>query len=212
MGIAEDLQEKWEGILQWSDDNNLPLRGISDSLEEKGIPAMPFFIFLILLLVGGILYFTVFKGAGGGITIFEPAKVDILLVLSDATGQPVPDAQLTIASTNGAQVNLQATTNFDGEAGFKGLKVGTTFEVSASDSGGNALTLDENSFAVLASTKVVELRLSSPVVTQTVTVSVEVKGPTDGETVHVAIIGTDGFPIGGTQTGLNTRFPGLAPN
>ncbi|MFH1750569.1 MAG: hypothetical protein ABH863_02730, partial [Candidatus Micrarchaeota archaeon] len=212
MGIAEDLQEKWEGILQWSDDGNLPLRSISDALEEKGIPALPFFIFLFLVLVGGILYFTVFQGAGEGLSIFPPQKADIYLTLVDSVGQPVTDAQVVITSTSGEQISERGITNVDGEILFEGLKIGTTFEVSASDNSGNALQLEDNSFAVLASTKSVEFRLTAPSLSEYITVTVEIKGPTDPDTVHTALIGSDGFQVGATQTGLNARFASLPTN
>ena len=213
MGIAESLQEKWESVLQWSDENNLPLRGISDGLEEKGIPALPFFILLVLLLVGGILYFTVFKSAGGDITLFPATKANVLVTLRDAIGQPVANAQITIASTNGDQTNLKETTDSGGEALFRDLKIGSTFEVSVSDSQGNALQLEDATFSVLKGTKEIELALSAPTVTDTVSVSVEVTGPTDPATVRVAIAGSDGFPIGSAQTGsLTARFSALAPN
>lgn len=211
MGIAEDLQEKWEGVLQWSDENNLPLRSISDALEEKGIPALPFFIFLILLIVGGILYFTVFKGAGAGITIFPPKDTTFTLTIYDSVGRPVPGAEVTLASLTAEQPNIEGTTDADGVVTFSKVKVPSSFIVSAVDSEGNTLKLEDDELTVTSSTKSETYRLEAPVITETITLTIEVKGPTNGDEVVTTLYGADSVPVSDNKRGLIVRFPGLSP-
>ncbi len=209
MGLAEDLQDKWEALLQWSDENGWPLRGISDGLEEKGIPAMPFFLFIILLLIGGALYLTI---GASGTALFPPQETSLLLKFTDSTGRPISGAQITLSSATGEFENKVGRTDADGEVLFSKVKIGSQVEVTAIDSEGNTLELEDNSLYVSETIKTHTFRLSAPVIIESYTLTVELEGPEDGETVQTALYGPDGFPVGTLRTGLSVSFTGLMPN
>ncbi len=211
MGLAEILSEKWEALLEWSDEKGLPLRGISESLEEKGIPAMPFFVFLLLLIIGGALYFALGQTTIG---LFEPRDADVVLMLRDSTGKPIANADITLHSEE--QSNQKQTTNSEGQAKFERLLIGGFFTVSAIDSEGQALDLDDDSgeFNVFKDTSSYDLSLSAPIIDTRLRIQVTVKGPEVAETVSVKLsrLEDGSYWTEGKQNGLTPIFTDLMPN
>ncbi|MFH0971530.1 MAG: hypothetical protein V1835_03095 [Candidatus Micrarchaeota archaeon] len=212
MGIAESLQEKWESLLEWSDEKGLPLRGISDSLEEKGIPAMPFFLVLLLLLVGGTLYLTL---GGGQVSIFAPKETSILLTLKDSAGRPLANTEVMLTpESNDVPSPEKATTDEDGKVTFEKIKIGTAFLVAASDFQGESLNFESDRIAVTPTKSTFILALSAPLIEPKVSLTVNLKGLGSGESAQIYLFeGPDRLSVPGSpKPGLAVSYSDLAVN
>ncbi|MFH1257371.1 MAG: hypothetical protein V1658_00375, partial [Candidatus Micrarchaeota archaeon] len=207
MGIAESLQEKWESFLQWSDEKGMPFRGISDSLEEKGIPAMPFFIFLILAIALGALYL---MAPGGQISILKPKETTILLTLKDSLGRPVPGAKVAFIA-EASDTSHDGTTNSLGQITFENLRIGSSYSVAAQSQDGISLELDTSQIAIQAGTDRVDLTSSTAVVEERLKLGVEVRGPETAEGVKINLFDSDGF-ISESKTAILSATFNILPS
>lgn len=212
MGLAENFQEKWESFLQWSDEKGMPFRGISDSLEEKGIPAMPFFMFLVFLLIAGVLY-SLFSTQAVG--LISPSTTAITLTLSDSSGKPVPNAEVSLVSRSNDGATLNGKTDKDGTASFSDVKISSSFIISAIDNEGNTLKIEDDSIDIIKNREEYFASLASELVTPKASLTVEITGgPQDAQKITSVIVDDVGFPVIAqpAQLGNKPIFIGLDLN
>ncbi|MEK6843317.1 MAG: Ig-like domain-containing protein, partial [Candidatus Micrarchaeota archaeon] len=210
MGLAENFQEKWESFLQWSDEKGMPFRGISDSLEEKGIPAMPFFMFLIFLIIAGLLYSLFSQQAIG---LISPSTTAITLTLTDSSGNPVPNADVSLVSKSSDGATLSGSTDKSGVASFSDVKISSSFIVSAVDDSGNTLKFEDDSIDIIKNKEEYFASLASELISPKASLTVEITGgPEDSKKITTVVADDAGFPAQAAQVGNKPIFIGLDLN
>ncbi len=91
------LTDSWQAFLDACTDKGLPLRDWAYALEDKGIPSLPVFAIVFLLLIG-VIAMTLGSGLSlGGLT---QQKGKLSIAISDLAGEPVSaDAVVSISNT-----------------------------------------------------------------------------------------------------------------
>ena len=143
MGLKEiyySIEDKYYAAIEWLSNNGLNLKPLITSIEGKGIPSLPLFTILLLVIVGGAyLYATpnalAGLGIGGGTASFT-------VNVKTAAGEPVEGALVTITGTTGTDVNVSQTTGPDGAAAFSGLPNGKRVRLTITKTGFTAVNKD----------------------------------------------------------------------
>jgi len=97
--IYYKIEDKWFDLLDWLEAHGIPVYKIIDPLEKRGIPSLPVFVAILLILIYAIF---ATLGGGGGFT----------LCIKDGSGKAVSDAGLTIFS--GSSAIASGTTDSNG--------------------------------------------------------------------------------------------------
>ena len=100
-GLWEKIQDKWYSLLDALDSKGVPVYSIVDPIENAGIPSLPVFVGMVVLL--GVVAFMLL-GQGG---------VDMALLVQ-ADGQPLAGAQ--VAAFVGDSLVDSGETDSDGQA------------------------------------------------------------------------------------------------
>ncbi len=67
--IYYKIEDKWFDLLDWLEAHGLPVYKIVDPLEKRGIPSLPVFVALSLILL--YVIFGMLLAGGGGLLIAE---------------------------------------------------------------------------------------------------------------------------------------------
>ncbi|MBI5635450.1 hypothetical protein HY993_00630, partial [Candidatus Micrarchaeota archaeon] len=89
-GFLGSINQKWEGLLEWSDEKGIPLRSASDFFESKGIPPAPALIILLIALVA-VVGFAAFSISGSQTS-------SIAVTVLDESGSPMGGVLVRVAS------------------------------------------------------------------------------------------------------------------
>ncbi len=125
--FLENLSVKWQEFLDWSDEKGLPLRGISNFFEERGIPAVPAMLFILLLLLAGI--YVAF------VSVSTPVVKSYSITVRDADGLPLPGASVQLQFSTPAGLETKTlVSDAEGKAVFGNVPSGrATVAVHAVD-------------------------------------------------------------------------------
>ncbi|MBI5177189.1 Ig-like domain-containing protein [Candidatus Micrarchaeota archaeon] len=173
------LQENWEDFLDWATERGVPLRDAADWLEGKGVPSLPFFALLLLLILAGAYFMA-------APALLAPKVGDLKVTLTATDGTPLQGATVKVTSTAGSSSFAQKTgqTDAQGVVTFSGLPSTEQVHVSAFYPDYK----NADAFQDIAAGKVAEVSLSTaPVALKKVTVSMEVSGPTDPDKVTTVL-------------------------
>ncbi len=133
MGLKEFyyvVEDKYYAFIEWLAANGLNLKPLINAVESRGIPSLPLFTALFLIIIGGA-YLFLNPGAFAGLNLpFGGGTVSIQV--QTASGEPVQDA---LVSLSGIDVNQSISTGADGVAAFSGLQAGKRLRVSISKQG-----------------------------------------------------------------------------
>ncbi len=130
MGLREiyyGIEDKYYALIDWLSNNGLNLKPLVTAIETKGIPSLPLFTAILLLLIGGVYLYlnpSFIQGVGGDATLSITVKT--------ASNEPVEGALVTIT---GAGVSQSASTGSNGAATFTGISKGTKLRVAVSKDG-----------------------------------------------------------------------------
>ena len=161
------VQEKWEGFLEWCDEKGIPLRGFCDALEERGIPALPLFVAVVLAIVFAVLWFTVVG------SIIVPTSTTLKLRVVDEAGSPLAGAVVALRLAGVGPVG-QNVTDENGYAYFSSVPVG---EVTVEANAGPDYEPQTDSFTLVAGTpKTSSLKLTKKLLLR-VALRIQVEGP-----------------------------------
>jgi hypothetical protein len=194
--IFDAIREKWEDFLDWSDEKGLPVASAADWLESHGVPSLPVFALILLILLAGIA-FVAFPLVSG------PSTGDIKVTLADANDNPISEATVRIASTGDSAfaVKTQAT-DADGVVIFTGIPAGPVSVLATADGFADA----EDHIEVVGG-KQQEVQLSATVsIPKTVSVSLEISGPTDPDQISTILFDENWNPITAEQHGEKPTF------
>ena len=86
--FLENVSLKWQEFLDWSDEKGLPLRGVNNFFEEKGVPALPAMLVILLLLAGGV-YLTFLSAS-------VPTVKSYSITVRDGEGNALPNASVQL--------------------------------------------------------------------------------------------------------------------
>ncbi|MEW5955747.1 MAG: carboxypeptidase-like regulatory domain-containing protein, partial [Candidatus Micrarchaeota archaeon] len=168
-GFYAGVQEKWEGFLEWCDEKGIPLRGVCDSLEERGIPALPLFVAVILAIVFAALWFAVV----GPVLLPALTSTTLRLQVVDEAGSPISGAVVALRVSGVGQV-AQNVSDEDGYVYFSNVPAG---EVTAEATAGADYEPGSDSYALEAGKpKSAKLRLTSVLLLR-VSLRLEIQGP-----------------------------------
>lgn len=144
MGISEifsnayaKVEDAYYGVLDFFEEKGIGLPwSYNDFLENKGIPALPFTLALIFLVVAG---------AGIVWTGAQPIDKDITFDLKDAKGNPLQDVSVKIFDAEGNLLR-EATVSDGTTLTLRGLKPGTQLRIEATKDGygSQEISLDGN--------------------------------------------------------------------
>ncbi len=190
--FLEGLTARWQEFLGWCDEKGLPLRGVSDSLEQNGIPPAPFFLGLLILVICAI-GFVAFSNMG-------PATGTITISVLDSSSVPIPGADVMITNV------ADRTKSFTGTSDSKGAAVFTNVPLAKYNVSVSSANYDEESSTVditgsPASKAKVQLE-EKPVFTNA-TVKVNVYG-IKGSTLPTVTVKDSMSTVVGNQSGTST--------
>lgn len=84
----QNISIKWNETLDSLDEKGVHLRGVNDFFEEKGIPALPAMLLILLLIIGGaFMAFTILSA---------PATHEYSFKVVDLDGKPVSGASVSV--------------------------------------------------------------------------------------------------------------------
>ncbi|MFH1106925.1 MAG: carboxypeptidase-like regulatory domain-containing protein [Candidatus Micrarchaeota archaeon] len=203
----ESVNEKWQGFLEWCADKGLPLKDAADWLEEKGLPSLPVFLLILLLIFGGAAFLLL-----GGTKAFEPKTADVTVTLLASDGLPVSDARVFLADPENAygMKRMEATTGSDGVAYFSGAPVGAELTLTAAGFDGSTLTFDSGASSRVSVGKksennLVTVRLAPEPARTTVSLALSVEPPPSSATFWLFDTATY-VPIADSKTGATVTF------
>ena len=134
MGLKElyyGIEDKYYAFINWLAAHGLDLHPLINAIESHGIPSMPLFFALILVIIGGIFLYVnpgALQGLGGA----------QLTIRVQSAGGPVDGA---LVSLSGAGIN-QSSLTVNGAASFSGIGEGTRLRVTVTKQGFTAITRD----------------------------------------------------------------------
>ncbi|NYZ75413.1 carboxypeptidase regulatory-like domain-containing protein [Candidatus Micrarchaeota archaeon] len=161
------VQEKWEGFLEWCDEKGIPLRGVCDALEERGIPALPLFVAIILAIVFAALWFSVVG------PMLIPTSTTLRLRVVDEAGSPLSGAVVALRLAGVGPIG-QNTTDENGYVYFSNVPAG---EVTAEANAGPDYEPTTDSYTLAAGTpKSSSLKLTKKLLLR-VTLRIQIDGP-----------------------------------
>ena len=161
------VQEKWETFLEFCDEKGIPLRGVCDALEERGIPALPLFAAIILAIVFAALWFTVVG------PVLIPTNTTLRLRVLDEAGSPLSGAVVALRTGAAGQI-AQNVSDENGYVYFSNVPAG---EITAEATAGPDYEPQTDSFSLVAGTpKQGSLRLTKLLLLR-VTLRIQIEGP-----------------------------------
>ncbi len=167
-GLFASLEGRFEAFLSWSEEKGLPFKSWADALEENGIPPLPLFILVVLILLGVVAVFL--------FPVISPPTSDLIVSVTSIGGTPLPGVPVSVSPVEfgkfGARVN---NTDATGQIVFKGLPR-VDVDVSTSVPGG-AFADQSRKVSLDQATKTLDLSLVS-LSNNKVSLSVSVHGPT----------------------------------
>ena len=93
-GAFAAVEGRWEAFLDFCEEKGLGVRGVTDALEEKGVPSLPvFLLFVVMVLAAAFLV--------AGPLLFGPRTGEIKIILKDGQDGPIQNALVTVSSTAG---------------------------------------------------------------------------------------------------------------
>lgn len=95
------IEDKWFNLLDWLEAHHIPVYKIVDPLEKRGIPSLPVFIALLLILIY-VIFASISWGGGAGFTI----------CVQDSSNNTVSGAPIRIVQSG--QELLSGTTDSNG--------------------------------------------------------------------------------------------------
>jgi hypothetical protein len=95
------IEDKWFNLLDWLEAHHIPIYKIVDPLEKRGIPSLPVFIALLLILIY-VIFASLSFGGGAGFT----------LCVKDSSNNTVSGAPIRIVQ--GGQEFFSGTTDSNG--------------------------------------------------------------------------------------------------
>ncbi len=219
MGISETLgeiygkvEDKFYGLLDALEQKGLPVYAVVNPIEDRGIPAFPLTIAL-LILFGALIYGFVFIGTSTEITFS--------LAVKDGKGSPLSNVQLS-AEINGKKLDLPKSlySNADtftvsnvplgSDIVFRGNKEGyneAEYELKATGkTAAVLLVLDRQVEYIAGSFKLVDGETGSPIRDAVITASFE------GASVPCSVDETGTVFCGGIPRGENILLSVKAPN
>jgi len=101
------IEDKWFDLLDWLEAHDIPAYKLVDPLEKRGIPSLPVFVAILLV----ILYFVLSALLGGGINLGGGGNFTLI---DTGTGSCVTNANLKFSGDGGdLETNTDANCNAD---------------------------------------------------------------------------------------------------
>ncbi|MDP3741853.1 MAG: carboxypeptidase-like regulatory domain-containing protein, partial [Candidatus Micrarchaeota archaeon] len=175
MGLKEiyyKIEDKYYGLIEWLANNGLNFKPLVQAIETKGIPSLPLFTALLLIIVGGAYLYTnpaMLQGISGSTN-------SLTIRVQTASNEPLADALVAITGVNVDQSSITAA---DGTVSFTGISPGVRLRISVSKDGFSAVSRELISGASLP-----------PFILRT---------GGDGDQVTLLVVTTEGSPIGQAQ-------------
>jgi len=121
------IEDKWYDLLDWIEAKGVPVYSVVDPIEDAGIPSLPVFVGIFLLLC----YF-VLTAFAPGLGIAE--EVNFSVQVSDSNGNLIPDAVVKISK--GGELLVEGKTSILGNFDASLPKGSYDISVSAADCDG----------------------------------------------------------------------------
>ncbi len=121
-GIYSALEEKYYAVLDFFDKKGIPVYTYNDALEERGLPAFPITIALLVILIAGI-YGIFFIGSG-----ISPA---IEISFEDQFNESVSGVTITIKDSVGTVLHGPEKTTNGETITLSNIPIGTEIEITA---------------------------------------------------------------------------------
>ena len=114
-GVFDSIIYKWDSLLNWLDEKGLPLKGLADSLEDKGIPSLPVFLLAAVIIVFAIAQVIPMALA--------PGPGSLTITVTSADGSPLAGASVAVDSAD-SEYSKSEKTGLQGTAAFEGVPAG----------------------------------------------------------------------------------------
>ncbi|MFH0836468.1 MAG: hypothetical protein V1834_04885, partial [Candidatus Micrarchaeota archaeon] len=172
---------RWESFLEWCREKNIPIAFLADWLEEKGIPSLPVFALLGLLILGGLYYFLIM-----GIT---PATGSVTVSVFSPGGEQGIQG-VTVTLTDSKNKRYDKTTGANGKVVFDNIPAGQATVVLLS----SEFAFDKSSYPVVVAggTKKDVAAFAQYTDLDYLFLSVSVKGPASAQ---VSLLDSNGVVV-----------------
>ncbi|MFA6048563.1 MAG: Ig-like domain-containing protein [Candidatus Micrarchaeia archaeon] len=195
--FVDGVQEAWSQFLDWSESAGLPLKSAATALEEKGVPALPVFAALALVLVGvGVMVF-----APSVVSPFFPAENATVIVelQSRETGTTLALAgvEVALSQENVDEGNYRGFSDGDGIIAFRNEVVPGSYSIKVVDDrySGSATVEAQSGKAVNVAVEVIET------LKKKIKLNVDVQrlgGGAGPDNASIALLDSSGNEIGST--------------
>ncbi len=126
--IYYSIEDKYYSFIEWLANNGLNFKPLIGILESKGIPSLPVIFALLLIAIGGAIFFL-----NPNLLLPSASTTVLSISVKTAAGLPVDGATVVLLGAN--NLNLSQTTDANGVVSFSGVTVGQTVRVSVSKAG-----------------------------------------------------------------------------
>ena len=125
-GIYTSLEEKYYSVLGFLGGKGIPVYAYNDFLEEKGLPAFPITVALLVLLVAG---------AYGLLFVGSSVNTEITISFSDQFDDSVSGVTVTVKDSSGNLVASPQKVANGGSITLQGIPLGTELALVAEKNG-----------------------------------------------------------------------------